>query len=208
MGICWTNVVQKCKRRCKISLRIKFSSFSSNIFVGIDSLCSLGCSKSTGVSRPKARRMIRWYIIFGDQEKVKQKTILNTICGSVIPHNEWIIRRWLKWMSWMCILLPHGWTWLRTNSRPPAQEKTMLLFFSILFRQPCTAIGFLLGSRAGAGPAGGTRNYASSCINGEGTFRLQRVSINFDRWERVKLSHISPLIHFSRAVLNLPASGR
>ncbi len=67
-------------------------------------------------------------------------------------------------------------------------------------------IGFVLGSRAG--PAGGTRDYASSCVYGEGTFCSRRVSMNSDRWERVKLSHISPLNHFSRAVLNFPASGR
>ncbi len=67
-------------------------------------------------------------------------------------------------------------------------------------------IGFVLECRAV--PAGGTRDYASSEVNEEGTFRGGRVSLNADRWERVELAQFCPPKRLFAAVPSLPASGR
>jgi hypothetical protein len=55
-----------------------------------------------------------------------------------------------------------------------------------------------------AEPAGETRDYASSLVNDEGTFRAGRVSLNVDRWESVELSHISPRERLFAAVPGPP----
>jgi hypothetical protein len=68
-----------------------------------------------------------------------------------------------------------------------------------------TGIGFVLECRAD--PAGGTRYYASSGVNEEGTFRGERVSLNADRWERVELAHFCPPKRLFAAVPSLPTSG-